>query len=100
VNPQTGKPPIASEVISLSKSTLEESKKELESLLQTAFLENEALTRQNRNLQLTVEKLTHENKQLTAKTTSPAVNLKPLLIGLILGVILSVLSYFSIRKIS
>ncbi len=98
VNPQTGKPPIASEVISLSKSTLEETKKEYETLLQTASLENETLTEQNRNLQLTVEKLINENKQLTEKTTSPGFNIKPFLAGLISGVILTVLIYLILKK--
>ena len=58
LNPQTGKPPIASESFTVSKSTLEETKKEYETLLQTASVENEILTRQNHNLQLIVEKLT------------------------------------------
>lgn len=98
VNPQTGKPPIASESYTVSKSTLEQSKKEYENLLQTASLENETLTRQNRNLQLTVEKLTNENKQLTEKTTTPGLNLKPLLAGLISGLILSVLIYLILKK--
>lgn len=99
VNPQTGKPPIASESYTVSKSTLEESKKEYETLLQTASLDNETLTEQNRNLQLTVEKLINENKQLTEKTASPGINLKPLLVGLLLGLLLSVLIYLIFKKI-
>lgn len=98
VNPQTGKPPIASETISLSKSSLEETKKELETLLQTASLENEALTQQNHSLQLTVDKLTNENKQLTEKTASPAFNFKLFLAGLISGILLSLITCFIIRK--
>jgi hypothetical protein len=98
VNPQTGKPPIASESYTVSKSTLEQSKKEYETQLQTATIEKETLTRQNRNLQLTVEKLTNENKQLTEKTTTPGLNLKPLLAGLISGLILSVLIYLILKK--
>ena len=98
VNPQTGKPPIASESYTVSKSTLEQSKKEYETQLQTVTLENATLTRQNRNLQLTVEKLTNENKQLTEKTTSPGLNLKLFLAGLILGVILSFLIYLKIKR--
>ncbi|MBP8975548.1 MAG: hypothetical protein KBG83_02425 [Bacteroidetes bacterium] len=98
VNPQTGKPPIASESYTINKSTLDQSKKEYETLLQTASLENETLTRQNRNLQLTVEKLINENKQLTEKTTSPGLNLKPLLAGLISGMILSFLIYLRIKR--
>lgn len=98
VNPQTGKPPIASESYTVSKSTLEQSKKEYETQLQTATIEKETLTRQNRNLQLTVEKLINENKQLTEKTTTTGFNLKPLLAGLISGLILSVLIYLILKK--
>jgi FtsZ-binding cell division protein ZapB len=89
VNPQTGKPPIASELITISKSTLEQNKKKYETLLQSESIEKESLTKQNRNLQLSVEKLTNENKQLSEKTNSPGLNLKLFLAGLILGVILS-----------
>ena len=98
LNPQTGKPPIASESYTVSKSTLEESKKEYETQLQTISLEKETLTRQNRNLQLTVEKLINENKQLTEKTTSPGLNLKFFLAGLISGVILTFLIWFITKK--
>ncbi len=99
MNPQTGKPPIASEVITISKSTLEQTKKEYETLLQTSTLKNETLTRQNRDLHLTVEKLTNENKQLIEKkTTSPGFNLKFFLFGLFFCVIFSVLIYLNIKK--
>ena len=99
LNPQTGKPPIASESFTVSKSTLEETKKEYETLLQTASVENEILTRQNHNLQLIVEKLTNENKQFTEKiATSTGLNLKLFLFGLVAGVILSVIIYFILRK--
>lgn len=98
VNPETGKPPIVSESFTVSKSTLEEIKKEYEALLQSASIENQTLSQQNRNLQLTVEKLTNENKQLTEKTTSPGFNLKLFLFGLFLGLILLLLNYFFIKK--
>lgn len=99
VNPQTGKPPIASESFTVSKSALEQTKKEDETLLQTVNIENESLTRQNRNLQLTVEKQTNEKKQLTKKiTTSQGFNLLFFLTGLILGVLLSVVIYLNIKK--
>jgi len=98
INPDTGKPPIASEVISISKSLLEETKKELETFLQATSIENQNLTKQNIGLQLKIENLTKENEELTAKTsTSPAFNLKIFLTGIILGVIFSVLIYFSIK---
>ena len=100
VNPGTGKPPIASESFTISKSSLEEAKKEYETLLRTATTENISLTRQKKSLQLTVEKLTNENKLLTDKITiSPGINFKLFLFGLISGKILCVCIYFSIRKI-
>lgn len=100
VNPQTGKPPIASEVITISKSTLEKTIKEYETLLQSTTIKNESLIRQNHNLQLTIEKLTNENKQLTEKiTTSPSFNLKLFLVGLLLGLFLSILIYITVKKI-
>lgn len=99
VNPQTGRYPIASESFTVSKSTMEETKKEYETLLHTASLETASLTRQSQILQLTVEKLTYENKQLSEKrTTSPSVNFKLFLTGLFLGVILIFLIWFITKK--
>jgi hypothetical protein len=98
LNLLTGKPPIASEMFTISKNTLEQTKKDYETLLQTVNIENESLTRQNRNLQLTVEKLINENKQLSEKTNSTGLNLKLFLFGLVAGVILSVIIYFILRK--
>ena len=98
LNSQTGKPPIASESFTVSKSTLEETKKEYETLFKTITIENESLTRQNHNLQLTVEKQTNENKQLTEKSSkSTSYNLKLFLYGLFFGVTLSVLIYFNLN---
>jgi len=98
VNPQTGKPPIASERFTVSKSILEQTKNEFETLLQTASLENESLSRQNRDLHLTVDKLTNENKQLTEKTKPQRLNYKLYLAGLISGIILLVLIYLVTKK--
>ena len=98
LNSQTGKPPIASESLTVSKSTLEETKKEYETLLQTITIENESLILQHRNLQLTFEKLINVNKQLSEKTNSTGLNLKLFLFGLAAGVILSVIIYFILRK--
>ena len=92
LNLQTGKPPIASESFTISKSTLEQTRKEYEILLQTTTIKDETLTRQNLDLQLTVEKVTNENKQLKEKiANSPGLNLKLFLFGLFFGAILSVL---------
>ncbi|MCK9436977.1 MAG: hypothetical protein M0Q12_07210 [Synergistaceae bacterium] len=97
-NPQTGKPPIASESFTVSKSTLEETKKEYETLLQTITIENESLILQHRNLQLTVEKLINVNKQLSEKNTSSAgLNLKYFLSGLVLVAIFSVFIYLNMK---
>jgi FtsZ-binding cell division protein ZapB len=94
VNPQTGKPPITSERFTVSKSILEQTQKKYETLLQSESIEKESLTKQNRNLQLSVEKLTNENKQLSEKTNSSGLNLKLFLAGLILGVILSLFNLY------
>lgn len=98
VNPQTGKPPITSESFTVSKSTLEETKKEYETQLQNLTTVNESLTLQNHNLELTVEKLTNENKQLSEiKTSSLNFNLKLFFFGLYLGVLISFLIYLIIK---
>lgn len=98
LNSQTGKPPIASESFTVSKSTLEETKKEDETLFQTITIENESLILQNRNLHLTVEKLTNENKQLTEKiTSSPGLNFKLFFAGLLIGVGISFFVYIILR---
>ena len=98
LNSQTGKPPIASESLTVSKSTLEETKKEYETLLQTITIENESLILQHRNLQLTFEKLINVNKQLSEKNTSSAgLNLKYFLSGLVLVAIFSVFIYLNMK---
>lgn len=61
VNPVTGKPPIASESFIVTKSTLEQTIKNYETLLKTVSLENQTLTQQNHILKLAVEKMTNEN---------------------------------------
>ena len=99
LNLQTGKPPIASESFTISKSTLEQTRKEYEILLQTTTIKDETLTRQNLDLQLTVEKVTNENKQLKEKiANSPGLNLKLFLFGLFFGVILSFLILLILKK--
>ena len=98
VNLHTGKPPIATESFTVSKSTLEETKNEYETLLQTSTMVDESLTRQNHSLQITVEKLTNENKQLTEKSSSLSLNIKIFLAGLIVGILLGLIIYFVVRK--
>jgi ATP-dependent Zn protease len=96
LNLESDKLPIASESFTVSKSTLKETKKECESLLQAAYIENQTLIQQNNNLHLTVEKLTNENKQLTERTTSP--NLTLFLTSLFLGLIPLFLIYLNIKN--
>lgn len=99
VNPETGRPPVASETIATSKSTLEETKKEYETLLKEASIENQNLTQQNANLQLTIQNLANENKELKDKTTtSTSFKFKLFFTGLITGILLSLAAYFSLRK--
>jgi regulator of replication initiation timing len=99
VNPQTGKPPIASESFTISKSTLEETKKEYKTLLQSASLETEYLSRQNQSLQFTVEKLTNENKQLTEKTSSSTpLKLKLFIISFFIGFFLCQFIYIFVKN--
>jgi len=99
VNPHTGKPPIASERFTISKSTLEETKKEYKTLLQSASLETEYLSRQNQSLQFTVEKLTNENKQLTEKTSSSTpLKLKLFIISFFIGFFLCQFIYIFVKN--
>ena len=69
VIPETGKPPISSEVITESKRFLENTIKELETINLEYRKEVEALSVKNSNLELTVESLKEENKELLDKTT-------------------------------
>jgi len=89
VNPETGKPPIVSERFTVSKSTLDKTKKEYESQLQNLTIENESLTRQNYNLELTVEKLTYENRVIKSIfSQSHRKNMFFFLIGIFIGLFL------------
>lgn len=91
VNPGTGKYPIASEVITESRTTLEKSIKEFEILKQEYRKEVEALTQKNSNLELTIESLRDENRELRAKITpTTGFNFRLFFTGMGVGVVLMI----------
>ena len=88
INPVTQKPPISSEIITRSNSQLEKTIQEYEILLLEASIENTNLKTQNTNLQLTVETLINENKELKIKTTtSTGFNYKLFLVIVLVGIV-------------
>ena len=91
VNPETGKYPIASEVITESRTMLEKSIKEFEMLKQEYRKEAEALTQKNSNLELTIESLRDENRELRAKITpTTGFNFRLFFTGMGVGVVLMI----------
>ena len=91
VNPETGKYPIASEVITESRTMLEKSIKEFEILKQEYRKEAEALTQKNSNLELTIESLRDENRELRAKITpTTGFNFRLFFTGMGVGVVLMI----------
>ena len=98
--PETGNPPIASEITTISKSQLEKNLKEYERLNAEYRIENESLTRINRNQELIIESLREENRDLKQKTTpTTGFNFNLFLLGVGAGIAVSVLIYFAIRKV-
>ena len=88
INPETQKPPISSEIITNSNTRLEKTIQEYEILLLEASIENTNLKTQNTNLQLTVETLINENKELKIKTTtSTGFNYKLFLVIVLVGIV-------------
>lgn len=99
VDTTTGKPPVSSEIITISRSWFEKLTNEYDILLQESKKENKNLTRKNSNLQLTIENLINENKKITEQSTpSSTFKIKLLLSGLSIGLLLSVLVYFVYRN--
>lgn len=91
VSPETGKYPIASEVITESRTTLEKSIKEFEILKQEYRKEAENLTQKNSNLELTIESLRDENRELRAKITpTTGFNFRLFFTGMGVGVVLMI----------
>ena len=101
VDTSTGRPPVSAEIITITKSWMEKTIKEYETLIQQTSTENETLTTENTNLQLTVKTLVNENRELKEKTIA-AGNTRSWLfsIGLMAGILLSLLICFAIRKLN
>lgn len=86
VNPETGNYPKASETITESKSLYEKTVKEYETLIIEYRREAESLTTKNSNLELTVETLKQENKDLKSKITPTAgFNFRLFFTGVLVG---------------
>lgn len=101
VDTSTGRPPVSAEIITISKSWMEKTIKEYETLIQQTSTENEALTTENTNLQLTVKTLVNENKELKEKTTAAgSTKFRLFFAGLITGILFSLLTCFAVRKFS
>lgn len=89
VDPHTGKYPIASETITQSKSLLEKTIKEFEILEQEYNNEIYKLTKENQNLEYTLETLKEENHSLKEKITpTTGFNFKLFFAGMIFGIVL------------
>ena len=100
VNPHTGKYPIASETITQNKSLLEKTIKEFEILEQEYNNEIFKLTRENQNLDYTLEALKEENHSLKEKIT-PTTGFKFRLFftGMIFGIVLILITIAFKNKI-
>lgn len=89
VDPHTGKYPIASETITQSKSLLEKTIKEFEILEQEYNNEIYKLTKENQNLEYTLEALKVENRTLKEiNTPTTGFNFKLFFAGMIFGIVL------------
>lgn len=62
INPQTLKPPLSSEIITMSSTRLEEIVNDYEVLLKNVLVENELLVKGNSNMQHVVDKHVDEYK--------------------------------------
>lgn len=100
VDTATGRPPVSAEIITISKSWMEKTIKEYETLIQQTSTENETLTTENTNLQLTVKTLVDENKELKEKTTAAGSTRFRLFSILVAGILLTLLICFAIRKLN
>lgn len=82
IDTTTGKQPVMSERITKNLSRYEKSVADVEHQQKEWSLERESLTRENSSLQLSVDKLTRENRELKEKSApSYPFNLKLLLQG-------------------
>lgn len=100
IDPQTGKPPVSSEITTISKSQLEKNLKEYEKLFAEYRIENESLTRINRNQELIIESQREEIMDLEHKTTpTTGFNFRLFFWGMVAGIAVSVFLYFAVRNI-
>ena len=99
INPQTGKYPIASETMNQTKSYFERTIKELETQIQEFNSKIDELTTTNTKLDYTIDVLKNENKELKQKTTpTTGFNFRLFLLGVGLGIALSVIIYFVLKR--
>ena len=95
VNPQTGKYPILQETITNTKSQLDRTIKEMETLRQEYNRELNNLENEKSNLSITVETLRQENSELKKKITpTTGFNFRLFFIGFGVGILISVAGYF------
>lgn len=95
VNPETGKYPILQETITNTKSQLDRTIKEMESLKQEHTSEVDSLTTISTDLEQKVEKLTKENSEMKTKITpTTGFNFKLFFWGMIAGSVISLLIVF------
>lgn len=97
-NPDTGKPPISSEITTLAKSELEKSLQEKETIIQELKSELEYLVQMNEDKNIEIEVLKQENKDIKTKA-SQSFNFKSFLWGVLAGIIINVAAYFAIRRL-
>lgn len=80
IDPQTQKPPVSAEIITISDTQLEKNLRDYEILLWASSIENENLTIGNKNLQYTIETLKYDNKIMESDMFANSLKLKWLLI--------------------
>ncbi|HBB00751.1 MAG: hypothetical protein A2W86_11900 [Bacteroidetes bacterium GWD2_45_23] len=95
VIPETGKYPILQEIITTTKSQLDRTIKEMESLKQEHVKEMDSLTTVKTNLALRVEKLAYENRELKKKIIPmTGFNFKIFIWGMVLGAFITLIIFF------
>jgi regulator of replication initiation timing len=100
VDPHTGKYPIASETITQTKSQIDKTIKEFEILQQEYNNEIHKLTRENQNLEYSLETLKEENHSLKEKITpTTCFNFRLFFAGMIFGIVLILITIAFKNKI-
>lgn len=99
VIPETGKPPISSEVITESKRFLENTIKELETINLEYRNEVNSLSLKNSNLELTVKALKEENRILKEKVIpTGGSKFRSFLWGIVIGAVLLLVVLILIKR--